>query len=322
MTSQINADRFLAAVERYHFRNVTYTRGRQNSSSPFGLRADNTPSFSLVIDPHSEAFGCWTDSGARDPAWARGGPVRLYAFVRNITEQEAREELYDEPPEGGRPELRVRLRLNEPQTARDPIDITTYITHEVQYLTDRGITPVIQRLYRCGYDCAKNAVVMPWASPDSSVLNAKWRATWGKAFWYAKGGAPIRSMIYGIDVAYKRNIKRAIIGEAEIDAMSAAVAGTFGLAVGGSEFTEEKAELLRRSPICELIIAGDNDAAGEKLRWEIERKMRGHVRMRAVTFPDYVKDANDVLKRDGPGGLRDVIEGAAEVPALCVRIGN
>lgn len=312
----INVEKFLAAVERYPFRNVSHSRGRQNSSSPFGDRADNTPSFSLITDPASKAFGCWTDSGSRDPAWARGGPVKIYAFIRNITEQESREELYEEPEEGKRPELRIRLRLDEPQTLRKPVDITTYITNEVPYLTDRGITPSIQRIYRCGFDRAKSAAVMPWAAPNATIYNAKWRATWGKAFWYARGGAPIRSMIYGIDIAYRRNVKRAIIGEAEIDAMSGAVAGTLGLAVGGSEFTEEKAELLRRSPINELFIAGDNDAAGEKLRWEIERKMRGHMRLRALTFPQYAKDSNDVLKRDGPGGLREVIEGAAEVRAL------
>lgn len=271
MNKAINHAIFLDAIERYPWRNLFYARGRLIASSPFGSRADNTPSFSAVIDPHDEAFGAWNDAGAIDPAWARGSLVKLFAFLRNITEHEAFTMLYSAEDENAPPSLRINLRAPETSTQRRPIDITTYIQREIPYLSGRGIAPVIQRLYRCGYDSKRSAVVMPWAGPSGNVMNAKWRATWGKAFWYAAGGSPVKSMVYGIDIAYARKIKRAAITEAEIDAMTAATAGTFGLAVGGSEFTEQKAEMLRRSPVEDLLIAGDNDAAGEKLRWEIER---------------------------------------------------
>lgn len=275
----INYAILLDAIERYHWRNLLYARGRLIASSPFGSRADNTPSFSVVVDTQDDAFGCWNDAGAEDPEWARGSPIKLYAFLRNTTEYEAFTLLYSGEDEDAPPSLRINLRAAETARIRRPIDFAPYIAQEVPYLSSRGIAPIIQRLYNSGMDHAKNAVVMPWSSPSGAVLNAKWRATWGKAFWYAKGGAPVKTMIYGIDVAYRRNIKRAVIVEAEIDAMTAATAGTFGLAVGGSEFTDEKAELLRRSPIEELLIAGDNDEAGEKLRREITRKMRGYVRL-------------------------------------------
>lgn len=314
----INHDIFLAAIERYPWRNLSYTRGRLIASSPFGSRADNTPSFSLVVDTDSDAFGCWNDAGAVDPYWARGSPAKLYAFLRNITLQEALEELTDNADVDEHPTLRVRIRVPEPQVQRSPIDITPYIQHEVTYLTGRNISPVIQRLYRCGHDSKRNAVVMPWCAPNGQALNVKFRATWGKAFFYAKGGAPVKTMIYGIDIAYRRNIKRAVIGEAEIDAMTASSAGTFGLAVGGSEFTDEKAELLRRSPIEDLLIAGDNDAAGEKLRWEIERKMRGYMRLYNVAI-NGVKDFNAL----GIEGTREACASATQLltvrPRLIVR---
>lgn len=313
---EINHELFLAAVERYPWRNVQpNSRGRLIASSPFGLRADNTPSFSVVIDPDAEAFGVWNDAGAIDPEWARGSPVKLYAFLRNITAREAFEELTDGADMDELPTLRIRLNAPKPQAIRRPIDMSPYIQREIPYLTNRGIAPVIQRLYRCGFDSAKNAVVMPWTSPVGTFLNAKFRATWGKAFWYAKGGAPVKSMIYGIDIAYRRNIKRAVIGEAEIDAMTASTAGTFGLAVGGSEFTDEKAEMLRRSPIEELLIAGDNDAAGEKLRWEIEKKMRGYVRLFNVEI-NGAKDFNAL----GIEGTREAIAAARRVDAIRVRL--
>lgn len=315
-TDTINHELFLSAIERYPWRNLLYARGRLIASSPFGSRVDNTPSFSLVVDTDSESFGAWNDMGSEDPEWARGSPVKIYAFLRNITLREAFEELtvtdVDE-----RPTLRIRLNAPEPQAAiRKPIDMSPYIQREIDYLTNRGISPVIQRLYRCGYDVAKNAVVMPWTSPVGTFLNAKFRATWGKAFWYYRGGAPVKSMIYGIDIAYRRNIKRAVIVEAEIDSMSASTAGTFGLAVGGSEFTEEKANLLRRSPIEELLIAGDNDAAGEKLRWEIEKKMRGYVRLYNVEIPNSAKDFNAA----GIAATREACEAAKRIDAIRVRL--
>lgn len=312
--NDINHELFLAAIERYPWRSPSYARGRLIASSPW--RIDNTPTFSAVIDPQDDAFGCWNDPGAVDPEWARGSPIKLYAWLRNITEKEAFEELTVGPNEDERPTLRIRLNAPELQAAiRKPIDMSPYIQREIPYLTSRGITPVIQRLYRCGYDVSKNAVVMPWTSPVGTFLNAKFRATWGKAFWYAKGGAPVKSMIYGIDIAYRRNIKRAVIVEAEIDSMSASTAGTFGLAVGGSEFTEEKANLLRRSPIEELLIAGDNDAAGEKLRWEIEKKMRGYMRLYNVEIAG-AKDFNAL----GIEGTREAIAAARRVSTFGVRL--
>lgn len=315
----INHALFLEALDRYPWRNPSYARGRLNASSPFGSRADNTPSFSVVIDTDAESFGCWNDSGAVDPEWARGSPVKLYAFLRNITDQEAFTLLYNaDVDEDAPPSLRINLRAAAPSAVRRPIDISPYIQREIPYLTNRGIAPVIQRLYRSGFDAAKNAVVMPWAGPSGNVMNAKFRATWGKAFWYQREGYPVKSMIYGIDVAYRRSIKRAVIVEAEIDAQTAATAGTFGLAVGGSEFTDEKADMLRRSPIAELLIAGDNDEAGEKLRWQITRKMSGHMRLYNVEISGG-KDFNAV----GIEGTREACERAVRVltvrPRLIVR---
>jgi DNA primase len=311
----VNFALLLDAIERYPWRNLLYARGRLIASSPFGSRADNTPSFSVVVDADSDAFGCWNDAGADDPEWARGSPIKLYAFLRNITEYEAFTLLYSGDDEDAPPSLRINLRAAETVATRRPIDVTPYIAQEVPYLSSRGITPIIQRLYKSGMDHAKNAVVMPWSSPSGAVLNAKWRAIWGKAFWYAKGGAPVKTMIYGIDVAYRRNIKRAVIVEAEIDAMTAASAGTFGLAVGGSEFTDEKAEMLRRSPIAELLIAGDNDAAGEKLRWQIERKLRGYMRLYNVKI-DGAKDFNAA----GTEATREACESAERIDTVRPRL--
>ncbi|WP_339273806.1 toprim domain-containing protein [Paenibacillus sp. FSL W8-0426] len=296
MPNVINVDTFLAALDSYDWRNVQpNNRGRLNASSPFGLREDKTPSFSVIIDPDRDDFGCWRDAGAKDPEWARGGPVKLYAFLRNITYEEAREELTTgEVAETGPPKLRVKLKPPSLPERPKPIDVSAYVAEEVPYLTERGISPEVQRMFNCGFDGAKNAVVMPWHDPAGVTINAKWRATWSKAFWYAKGGAPVRNMIYGIHLVYARGIKRVIITESETDAMYLWSCGFPAVAVGGSTLTDNQAEMLRMSPASEIVIGTDNDAAGEKLREEIAAKMRGYCAVYDVRWPGGAKDANEV----------------------------
>ena len=112
-----------------------------------------------------------------------------------------------------------------------------------------------------------------------------------------KDGKPIGDLIYGLHLAYKRNIKRAVYCEAEIDAMSFMTAGVFGLANGGSSFNERKAEQILKSPIEELVIVADNDPAGETSK-ELEKYLNGKIRL-TNGFVRRYKDANEVLVKKG-----------------------
>lgn len=292
--TMLNQERFIEEIDRYDWNNRQYHATKLIASSPFGLRPDNTPSFYVNLDPASDMFGCWADKGATITDWQSGGPVKLYAFLRNITYNEARDELMNDgdPYEIAPDHLRIKLSQHE-AASYSAIDTSNYDVDEVPYLAGRGINEETQRLFQCGYDGAKNAAVMPWHAIDGTVINVKWRATWSKAFWYAKAGAPVRNMIYGIHLIYERKLKRVLIVESEIDAMYAWSCGVEAIATGGSAFTEAKAELLRRSPIQEIVIGTDNDAAGEKLRKEIAEKMRGHCTIYDVWWNN-AKDANEV----------------------------
>src|SRR5690606_38387668 len=148
---------------------------------------------------------------------------------------------------------------------------------------------------------------IPWRKPNGDLVNVKYRATRGKLFFYEKGAHPIRQLVYGIDVIHRLNVREAAICEAEIDAMSFATTGTvFGIAAGGVTFTEAQADIVKRSPIETLLLAGDNDKAGEKFNREIKRLLRGHVRFKTVDYGGY-KDANDLLKACGSEGLRELV---------------
>ncbi|WP_321141628.1 toprim domain-containing protein [Bacillus gaemokensis] len=165
---------------------------------------------------------------------------------------------------------------------------------------------------KIGYDRFRQAVVIPWFDTNGRLANIKYRKTRGKAFWYEKDGKPIGDLIYGLHLAYKRNIKRAVYCEAEIDAVSFMTAGVFGLANGGSSFNERKAEQILKSPIEELVIVADNDPAGEKLRRELEKYLNGKIRL-TNGYINGFNDANEALVKEGVNSLRSVVDNAEPV---------
>ncbi|WP_255290817.1 toprim domain-containing protein [Bacillus cereus] len=180
------------------------------------------------------------------------------------------------------------------------------------YLGQRGISEEVQRQMKIGYDRFRQAVVIPWFDTNGRLVNVKYRKVSSKVFWYEKDGKPIGDLIYGLHLAYKRNIKRAVYCEAEIDAMSFMTAGFFGLANGGSSFNQRKAEQILKSPIEELVIVADNDPAGEKLRKELEKYLNGKIRL-TNGYVRRFKDANAALVKDGKGSLISVVDNAEPV---------
>jgi twinkle protein len=67
---------------------------------------------------------------------------------------------------------------------------------------------------------------------------------------------------------------------------------------------------LRKSPC--VIVAGDNDEAGESLPRTVANILKGHD-VRSVTWPKGCKDANDVLCLLGEGALSDCLNRAQRI---------
>ncbi|PEL95794.1 hypothetical protein CN604_24780 [Bacillus wiedmannii] len=300
----------------YELRQHTWTNERWSSdklmaASPF--RYEHTPSFFVNLD--GDYAGTWKDSGAFDNEWESGNFTQLLSYLRNETYEETEDYLlemygveysYDnlvlKPP---------KLQIDSGRKALDFGRLQEYAFRH-PYLEDRGISEAIQRQMKVGYDRIRQAVVIPWFDTNGRLANIKYRKTRGKAFWYEKGGKPIGDLIYGLHLTYRRNIKRAVYCEAEIDAMSFMTAGVFGLANGGSSFNQRKADQLLKSPIEELVIVADNDLAGEKLRKELEKYLNGKIRLTNGYIQGH-KDANEALVKEGATSLISVVDNAEPV---------
>ncbi|MGG4453172.1 toprim domain-containing protein [Brevibacillus porteri] len=296
---------------------ATWTEDKLLAASPF--RFDRTPSFYVWLrdQPITNArAGDWQDYGASDPEYTRGGIVKLLAFIRDETEEETRAYLrikygYDGEVSGNVDELTLdlSLTLRAPPEPYKPLDLRMLDEYRTPhpYLSSRGISEDVQRMFGTGYSTRHRAVTIPWYNVEGTLANVKFRRVTEKTFWYVKGGRAIREMIYGLHIVYQRKITRVVLVESEIDAMYLWTAGIPAIAVGGSAFSDEKAELLRKSPIEELRIATDNDEAGAKLKAQVCEKMEGYCELYDAMIPNEYKDMNDVKSSKE---VREIVEEA------------
>ncbi|WP_338532624.1 toprim domain-containing protein [Paenibacillus peoriae] len=307
-------DIFLGLLNSERWNNARWTPDKLIACSPF-RDSDDTPSFFVDLRD-GPYYGCWFDPGAEDPEWRSGGPAKLIAFLRNITEEEARELLLQDGRDA--PADYITLRLQGPTVNKrsKPLDsgILTDYQRVSTYLSERRITNAIQTLFQTGYDPRTRTVTFPWFDAAGRLMNVKYRKVRSKVFYYRKGGAPVRSLIYGIHIINQRKIKRVLLVESETDCLYAWSCGVPAIAVGGSSFTAEKADIIRKSPIEELLLGGDNDRAGRALRTQIRERLASSCALYDVRIPDEYKDINDIPDAET---VRAICDGAVR-ESFCV----
>lgn len=165
------------------------------------------------------------------------------------------------------------------------------------------------------------AVAFPYIR-NGEIYAAKFR---GIAKRQTNGSANFRATqgvsrgLYNIDALSRDQDQPVVITEGEIDCLTVMQSG-FLRAVslpdgwttqgGKTEALIEVEELLRKSPC--VIVAGDNDEAGESLPRAVASILAGHD-VRYVTWPDGCKDANDVLVAHGEGVVAKCLNEARRV---------
>lgn len=295
----IDPQNIRAELEQYEWRRATWTDEKLIACSPF--RDDHTPSFYVYLrDTPTASAGNWGDSGTGD----RGNFIRLCALLRRVSEEEAREYLtyqYGTDTLIGENTAPLALdvagilrQIDRPQPK--PLDMALLDRYKFRhpYLGRRGISEPVQRMMRVGYCREKRAVTIPWFTAGGGLAALMYRKVSGKAFWYERGGLPLRGLIYGIDVVYRKKLRSVVLVEAPIDAMYIMSAGFPAVALGGANFSAEKADVLKRSPLREIIVMADHDDAGQKWKREAVKKLTGHMSVKVAGYPSRYKDANDI----------------------------
>lgn len=285
-------------IAEFNWIRARWLPDRLIACSPF--RYDSSPSFYVYFhDTATAKAGSWGDSGGSGD-YRKGSFVKLLAFLRNESEYETEEYLLSTYAREYTEEdiLEVdfsHLRLHTRSQELDKSILDTYEPPS-DYLAGRGVSVAVERLFETKYDPEKGAVVIPWFFPDGRLANIKYRHTDSKIFYYHPDGYPIRELIFGLNIVHRFNEKRAILVEAEIDAMYIrSVLGIPAIAVGTSKFPVEKAEAIARSPLEEIIILADNDAAGKVLEEQaIDQLSKYNLRIKKASLPNGYKDANEI----------------------------
>lgn len=280
-------------LEQYTWTKPRWTDSKLIAASPF--RYDKSPSFFVNLET-----GGWADSGAYDADYESGNLAKLLAFLRDETYEETLEYLFElygvkEADTSGQVSIPpIKLSQKKERITLEEAVIEPYKFRN-PYLANRAISEKVQQFMGVGYSKKDRAVTMPWRHADGKLANVKFRKVQGKVFWYTKGAAPIRTLVYGIDKVYRHRLTEVYVCEAEIDAMSWWSCGKPAIALGGTTVTKTQLDLIRKSPIERLVIAKDNDKAGGKLERKLIESLTGYVELTEVRVPNEYKDANEAL---------------------------
>jgi len=144
---------------------------------------------------------------------------------------------------------------------------------------------------------------------NEELINIKYRAK-NKDFKMVKDAELI---FYNLDAI--KDEEEVYITEGEIDAMSLYEAGIYnvisvpnGAAVSGSQKLEYLDNCWRYfTKTKKVVLMVDNDAAGDKLRDELARRI-GHGKCWVANYYDGCKDTNDILVKHGKAALVSVVE--------------
>ncbi len=260
--------------------------GKIHACSPF--RDEETPSFVVFLDR-----GNWVDRGFAREGYERGNFLTLLAYLRGSdipnTELYLIRKYLAVDPDG----LKLSLKLTLEKPAYPVLD--THMLDNLgasEYLAFRGVSKATQARYKVGYHAFSKAVALPWFDTKGNLVNVKFRSTLRKNFWCPDGGQEIRYHLFGWEQSL--HAEEIFITEAEIDTLYLASNGHAAVALGTSHMSPEQENLIIKHPVKRVIVATDNDLAGEKAAKDIVKRLGGYKDVCRFVFPKNCKDVNDV----------------------------
>ena len=166
------------------------------------------------------------------------------------------------------------------------------------YMYKRGLTDNVIERFDIGYDKDTRCITFPIRDISGNTLFIARRSVVTKYFNYPEG---VIKPLYGLyelneevfnkDATVKKVIDGIIVCESMLDALSFWVVGKYAVALNGLGNELQFKQL--RDLICrKLILATDNDEAGQRARDRIRRNVKNKI-ITEYIFPDGCKDANE-----------------------------
>lgn len=282
-------------LNNFEWENEQVRGDKFQACSPF--RNEKRPSFAVNLET-----GTWKDSGAVDMKLLKGNLIALLALLRNEDYEQAEDYLIEKYATilANTDNLCLNINLGAEKPRVKYIDIKNLkhlYAEKTNYLTNRGISLEVQKMFGTGYSPDTNSIALLWTDLQGRIVNIKYRRIDNKSFYYESGGQPIKNFVYGLYQCKIKGAKRVFICESETDALYLWSNGCPAIAVGGASLSDKQKLLILKAGIEELVIATDNDAVGHRFRQFLKQEFAGHLRIFDVEFPANKKDINELNRQ-------------------------
>lgn len=159
------------------------------------------------------------------------------------------------------------------------------------YMYKRRLTDEIIDLFDIGYDRSSHCLTFPVRDISGRTLFIARRSVNSKFFNYPSGA---EKPLYGLYELSKINVDEVYICESMLDALTIWAYGRYALAMNGLG-NEQQFEQMKRLPCRTLVLATDNDSAGQRARAVIKSKVTNKL-IKELIIPAGKKDINELEK--------------------------
>lgn len=166
------------------------------------------------------------------------------------------------------------------------------------YMKERKLTLEVIKKYKVGFDAETNSITFPVRDSKGNILFIARRNVNSKFFNYPKD---VEKPLYGYfelleEIKKGKEVKEIFITESIIDCLNLVGAGYDAVALNGVG-SRHQIELIKKLPFRKVILALDNDEAGEKGKKNIKQKVNNKI-FYEVKIPDGKKDINDLTEEE------------------------
>ena len=273
------------------FRNHSNTSDDIVTQCPFhGNGNERHPSFGICNNRSNPSYGlyhCFTCGES-------GNIIQLINKLHNVDDANDTT-LVQQMSDVAFTDVRGAVILKPREPAKKPVvtdvELKSYRVKHVDYLDNRGVAPLIQQAFDCGYDEVQDAVTFPVKHLDGSVYFIVRRKIKYKQYHYPLG---VDKPIYGLFEFYTMfpNRREIVIVESIINALTLWGWGIPAVALLGTG-SQTQIDFLNTTEFRKYIICLDGDAAGYKGTEKLRKKLHAYTTS-VPMLPG--KDVNDLDK--------------------------
>lgn len=246
---------------------------------------DNNPSAGIKL--HGDAKGVFR-------CFTCGTAVPLIAYLEKVLGKEVAEKLISDNHILLTQDLTVALNFTEKKLGNNSYMLYTDTYND--YLEGRGISKSTYERFKLGYDTYSKMIVFPvFDTQDRHLFNQ--RRSVDTHYFLNKADSDKTKVLYGLNEVYKEmrksRVDKLYIVESIIDALYLWENGKPTIALLGSSVSEHQIRMLNKLPVSKIILATDNDKAGNKVAYKLYQELdKSKIIYRAIMPEGF--DVNDM----------------------------